>query len=319
MKQGLHNHRAGRGGNSGASWISYSDMMAALLLIFVLILSFSMYQYISVLEKKQQELDQQSAAMTQMQISLDDKQTKIDEQSASIVIIMADLEARQNELDSTKTALALREDELEALTIQLNQKEADLAEQRSLFAAQSRKIDDLVGLRTAIITDLSTTLREKNIPVSVDKKTGNIIVGSSEIRFATGSSNLTEESRSFLDKFIPAYLTVLLRPEYSEYMGQIIIEGHTDITGSYLNNLELSQNRALAVAKYVLEMPNLSPEQTELLRRILTATGRSSSDPIYDSDGNIDLDASRRVEFKFSLKDAEMIDEMNSILNMAGE
>ena len=30
------------------------------------------------------------------------------------------------------------------------------------------------------------------------------------------------------------------------------------------------------------------------------------------------MDASRRVEFKFSLKDAEMIDEMNRLLQSGG-
>ena len=36
-RQRIHNRRAGRGSSgTGASWISYSDMMAALLLIFVL-------------------------------------------------------------------------------------------------------------------------------------------------------------------------------------------------------------------------------------------------------------------------------------------
>lgn len=37
-RQRIHNSRAGHGGNSGASWISYSDLMCALLLMFVLML-----------------------------------------------------------------------------------------------------------------------------------------------------------------------------------------------------------------------------------------------------------------------------------------
>ena len=49
-RQRIHNSRAGHGaGNSGASWISYSDMMAALLLIFVLILSYSLYEYFTMM------------------------------------------------------------------------------------------------------------------------------------------------------------------------------------------------------------------------------------------------------------------------------
>ena len=46
----------------------------------------------------------------------------------------------------------------------------------------------------------------------------------------------------------------------------------------------------------------------------MTANGRAYSDPVYDSDGKIDMDASRRVVFKFRVKDEEMIEEMQKIL-----
>ena len=48
--------------DGGASWISYSDMMAALLLVFVLVLCYSVYQYFLMLETKTAELDEQSRA-----------------------------------------------------------------------------------------------------------------------------------------------------------------------------------------------------------------------------------------------------------------
>jgi len=46
---------------------------------------------------------------------------------------------------------------------------------------------------------------------------------------------------------------MLLRDEYSAYLGEIIIEGYTDSTGDYYNNLKLSQERALSVATYILK------------------------------------------------------------------
>ena len=64
-----------------------------------------------------------------------------------------------------------------------------------------------------------------------------------------------------------------------------------------------------------------SPRRRELMEmlgvqhlKILTAKGRSYADLIYVN-GVEDSEASRRVEFKFSLKDAEMIEEMNRILS----
>ena len=142
---------------------------------------------------------------------------------------------------------------------------------------------------------------------------GSIVLDSA-VFFETGKSEIKAEGKALLDRFIPVYLDVLLSSEYSDYLGEIIIEGHTDSTGSYVNNLKLSQQRALQVALYCLNMPSLTSSQKDLLRQILTATGRSWADLKYDEDGNEDAEASRRVEFKFSLKDADMIEEMNRIL-----
>ena len=61
-------------------------------------------------------------------------------------------------------------------------------------------------------------------------------------------------------------------------------------------------------------MSALSKEQKLKLQQILTAKGRSYADLIYVN-GVEDPEASRRVEFKFSLKDSEMIAEMNRILS----
>ena len=59
--------------DGGASWISYSDMMAALLLVFVLVLCYSVYQYFLMLETKTAELDEQSALLTQQRATLADQ------------------------------------------------------------------------------------------------------------------------------------------------------------------------------------------------------------------------------------------------------
>lgn len=98
---------------------------------------------------------------------------------------------------------------------------------------------------------------------------------------------------------------------------EIILEGHTDTDGGYMYNLQLSQNRALAVASYCLsdEQNIFSAQERDELRKIITANGKSWSDPVYSSDGrDIDKNASRRVEIKFRLKDDEMVKEMAEIL-----
>lgn len=320
-RQRIHNRRAARGSlGGGASWISYSDMMAALLLIFVLILTYSLYQYFTMLETKTKELDDERNKVLVQEAALKIMSDELDEKEQTLIIIRADLDAKEEELNAANLILISKEEELEELQNALIIKQADLdkataklEEQQLLLSTQARRIDDLVGIRTAMIRELSSALSSANLKATVDPNNGDIVLDSS-VFFESGKYTIKEEGKELLNRFVPVYLNVLLRDEYSDYLGEIIIEGHTDSQGSYETNLKLSQDRALQVALYCLNMPALSGAQKTKLQQILTAKGRSYSDLIYVN-GVEDADASRRVEFKFSLKDAEMIDEMNRILS----
>lgn len=116
-RQGIHNRRAGRGNTGGgASWISYSDMMAALLLLFVLILCVSLYhldQTTKALNEQSRELEQQQIILIGKQdelnlkdLELNNKTAELDEKTAALVIA-------QNELDDKTAALLTAQGELE--------------------------------------------------------------------------------------------------------------------------------------------------------------------------------------------------------------
>ena len=314
-RQRIHNRRAGRGSSgTGASWISYSDMMAALLLIFVLILTYSLWQYFTMLETKTKELNDQQVILDQQALDLQLARDELDDKEARLVIIQGDLDDLKVKLDDQEKALS-------DLQIVLSAKEADLEsatlklqEQKDLLNAQALRIDNLIGIRTTMIRDLSTSLSAASLKAAVDPNTGDIMLDSA-VFFETGRAEIRQEGKDLLDRFIPVYLDVLLRDEYADYLGEIIIEGHTDSSGSYESNLKLSQDRALQVALYCLRMPSLDRARKQQLQKILTAKGRSYADLIYNSSGVEDPEASRRVEFKFSLKDSEMIEEMNRILS----
>ena len=180
---------------------------------------------------------------------------------------------------------------------------------------QQQQIEALVGMRTRIITSLSDALKSANISAQVDPTNGSIAL-KSDVLFELGRYDLSERGERFIDSFLPVYLNVLFSDEYRNNVVEIIIEGHTDSLGSYLDNLELSQQRALAVASYVLDddYHGISAAQKRQLRLVATANGRSFSDPVLDAEGNEDKDASRRVVFKFRLTDEQMIQQLKTIL-----
>lgn len=346
-RQRIHNSRSGTGaGNAGASWISYSDIMAALLLVFVLMLCVSLYRYFEAETQKEKELallqlniDAQAEELKNQQIILLGQQQQLDEQTmqlaaqqvtmdnqaATIIIIQGELSEKQKELagkqDELNQALIIlgeQEDELRTSQIALNAARVELENQKQAFALQTQQLGSMVGVKAEIIQEVSSALYYRGVDAEVDPATGDIIINSSDLRFETNKAELTADSKQFLERFIPVYLEVLMRPEYADYVGSIVIEGHTDRTGTYERNMELSQERALEVLLYIRSMYAHDQAALARLDKLLVATGKGSSDPIktvYNGIEFVDDNASRRVEFKFSLRDAEMIEEINKLLN----
>ncbi|MGI6690681.1 MAG: OmpA family protein [Clostridiales bacterium] len=314
----------------GSYWISFSDMLSSLLLVFILAVTFSIYQYYSLLEVKTRELEAQKAELDQTQVVLAEREADLETaritlmgKEEELAAIQIQLDQQQSDLKAAQSALLTKEEEQALLQLQLSEQATALASQeirlgamQEALSSQQKQIDDLLGVRTAIIRDLSRALSAAEVGAKVDKTTGDIILDS-QLMFDLAKADISESGKAQLRRLMPVYLRVLMQPEYRDFVAEIIIEGHTDSRGEYVPNLELSQNRALSVAKFCLDLPNLDHAQRQLLKSILTAKGRSFSNLIY-VDGVEDMDASRRVEIKFRLKDTEMIQRMNEILTGGG-
>ena len=189
------------------------------------------------------------------------------------------------------------------------------------FEEVSKKLEDIVGIRREIIEALSREFDDTQL--AVNQQTGAITLRS-ELLFDANSAELNTAGKEFLEEFFPKYVGILMGDEFRDYVAEIIIEGHTDTRRGYLFNLNLSQRRALAVAAYLLpdeedislhtlnaeDSGIFSEEEKSMLRHIVTVNGRSWVDPVYDENHEVDLNASRRVEILFRLKDDEMIREM---------
>ena len=323
-------------GSGGAFWTSYADMMAGLMLVFGLVMVFSIYQFSlqgEDLTEKKALLDAQETMLNAQEIMLDEKQAELDEQAALLLAAQVLLQSQQVALDTQQTTLDEQEltlaeknallaaalEELAQKEFALQGAEARVGAAQLVLQAQQQQIDglidDLVGVRTRIIENLSEELRQARLNVTVDAQTGAIAMEGA-VLFDVNRSALKASGMELLDRLIPVYVRTLLAEGNRAFVGEIIIEGHADTTGDFLPNLRLSQARAMAVAEYVLAdgFGGLSPEERALLREIVTANGRSWSNPIFNPDGSVNMDASRRVEIKFRLKEAEMIDEMRAIM-----
>lgn len=164
-----------------------------------------------------------------------------------------------------------------------------------------KQIEIIVKKKTNLLEDLEKTFKEAGINVKIDKESGEIMLDSN-ILFGYDSATLSAEGKSFLNKFLKAYSSVILKKEYEGFVSKILVEGHTDSSGSYDYNKKLSQNRADNVKNYCLsDSTGLNKQVVTALSKLLQSVGRSSDEPILDKNGKEDEKASRRVTFKFNI------------------
>ena len=290
-------------------WQSYSDMMAALLLIFILIIAITL----SIYRQKTVALEVTQADLDAAKIDLENYRIEIEASKAELENSLMKLQDAYAEAAMTQEELNAAYLEIENAKLDLDQAYQDIADAQSELAYTKTELQNIIGIRTDIIGELQRTFDDSSM--SVDAQTGSITF-SSDVLFEYGKATLTDASKNSLKEIIPIYLDVLLQDEYKDYIAEIIIEGHTDTSGSYKSNVELSANRAMAVAEFCLDKKNgLDDEQIKRLQTLLTVNGRSYSSPIYKpGTTEIDMNASRRVEIKFRLKEDEMIEKIAAIL-----
>ena len=217
-------------------WQSYSDMMAALLLIFILIIAITLAIY----KQKTTDLDKTRLELNEAQARLDLTMDDLEKSRAEIEKSNEELAASLAELQQAYEQAALTQEEL-------NKAYLEIEDARNELTVTKNELQDIVGVRTDIIGALQSAF--DNSSMKVDAQTGSITF-SSDVLFRYNSATLTSESRKTLKEIIPMYLDVLLQEQFRGYIAEIIIEGHTDTDGGYRSNMELSYERANAAVSY---------------------------------------------------------------------
>ena len=172
-------------------------------------------------------------------------------------------------------------------------------------SSQVEAINEQEIVKKKIISKLINELSEYD--VMIDQQTGVIRIKEG-VLYDFGRFDIKPFGETFLQRFIPDYVNILLSdPTVRSQISQIIVEGHTDNIGTYESNLTLSLNRAKSVASYIFsDRINNFPYKPEF-QKLLSANGRSFVEPRDTNDTEEGRSANRRVEFKFRLKDWDMV------------
>lgn len=291
--------------NSSQHWLTISDLMSGLMIIFIFIaISFMCSTYLEKEKVKKIEIQYEELIL---------KDKNLDEAIREL-----------NEIKEKNDVLQLEKDKLTRKLAQFDNFNAVLDEKEKI----SQELTQIKGIaeayqnnQLAIYEALKKVfpddeLSEDKLNAEIDKETLTFIFKSSDSLFDNASANLKGKYKQALTVFFPKYIQAVL--PYKDSISEIRIEGHTssewnvfpkeiknkdidikDLYG-YFGNMNLSQDRTNSVLNYVLndlrtEIPN---EYRKWLRDHTAAVGLSSSKPILDENGNEDKNKSRRVTFR---------------------
>jgi len=135
----------------------------------------------------------------------------------------------------------------------------------------------------------------------------SIVFNHPTIYFDSDKSEIRPEFKKILSEFFPRYIALFADTEYSTFIKNIKIEGHTSSVYNwnrftkgqeqYFNQMELSQERANSVLKYCYkDLPNYE----NFLKNKLESSGLSFSQAVKLEDNTEDISSSHRVTFRLS-------------------
>lgn len=159
-------------------------------------------------------------------------------------------------------------------------------------------IKKIAEKKADLYDDLQKELEASGINVTINRSLGEISMDAT-VLFAGDSSEVTPEGKKFLKKFMKVYTGIIYSEKYDGFIEKTVVEGHTaPLSGStYESGLPLSTERAQKVMNFCIS--DEAGIDVSKLSSAIEAVGMSNSKPVYDENGEVDLDASRRVSFSF--------------------
>lgn len=319
-------------------WIAISDMMAGLMVVFLLIAIISIVGG----EKKDKELE--STIINLKSINEENKSRNDYLQSLNAELTL-DIKNLKNEIESQLSHMESQNIEYKSENESLSRLNKDLKSRvDSLSSERKKQLEYIESQKIKLVTDIKNTFSSVQLDkygavISKDGKVtfyGKYFMDKTSDKglFADGSWAISDNFQETLNDFFPRYIHKLSK--YSDYIEEIKIVGHTSSTwppcendayrnnkersyGSgkmgiekckYVENMGLSQKRASSVLNHVL---NISPStfgfstpfrsyksNISKLKKHISGVGRSDSDKISMNQIE-DESKSRRIHFEVKL------------------
>lgn len=244
-----------------AQWISLSDLMTSLMMLFMLIaIAFMMKVEADAKDKQKESEEKQQDAAEELQ----NKQELYD------IIYTQMKKAEAASYKMRQVAVAYDEIRLELFT-----------------SLQKEFGKDLPGWGAEITQDLAVRFHDPEVLFN----TGQNVM---KPKFRQILDNFFPRYLKIITS--PQYKDAIQEVRIEGHTSSAWA-GAIDTRDAYIKNMELSQSRTRSALSYVLDMPE-SQRNLNWLHGHLTANGLSSSHPILNKDGTENKDLSQRVEIR---------------------
>lgn len=262
-------------------WISYADMMTALMVLFLVAMSVAMLAVTNTVR----EVAKNNEDLQNNAISISAQDEKIKEQNKALEETTR--EAEQNNKTLQKTLVQLGEKKKELEQYEKNQEEIDL---------DKRKVERDKAI-AKLLDEVAATAKKLGITVNTDQKT---IDFGNQAQFDRAKSELRSDQAKLLRSFIPQLLAIAREPLGQKWLKQVVVEGFASPEGTYLYNLNLSMKRSQRVLCILLDKPypdelKMSPEELQQIRDLFLVGGYSfnATKKSYEESRRVEM----RLEF----------------------
>ncbi|WP_455756665.1 OmpA/MotB family protein [Sulfurimonas sp.] len=169
--------------------------------------------------------------------------------------------------------------------------------------------DAKANLNEALFTEFENDLQDWDATITKDN---SIVFSSPEVLFEVSKSEIKDEFKAVLQQFFSRYINILISKEYIDEIQELRVEGHTSDTWQsttskkeiYLNNMQLSQNRAYSVLSYCYSLEDDTIKQNRpWLEKHFRANGMAFS-KLQNKEN------ARRVEFTIQMKSENKVYEI---------
>ncbi|MBA2404122.1 MAG: hypothetical protein H0V66_05075 [Bdellovibrionales bacterium] len=207
-----------------------------------------------------------------------------------------------------------------------------LEKDKAGLSGDLKRAQEIIEAKKKLAKKIANNFAKNGIKAGVDGKTGDVTIQFGDEYFDTGKSDLKENMKNVLQKFVPTYSKSLLEDEkVAKEISSVEIIGFSSPTykGKYVDpkslkeqdraavsyNLDLSYNRAKSIFSYMFDKKSMNyKHQTDMLP-LVKVTGRSFlAEEVVGRDIATALDTkdyckqyncekSQKVIIRFNLKD----------------